>query len=131
MNDLCLIGRGNVIGCLRFRNLAVRDAWFVPARGYCGKFSSRGTSMPKSLRVLAAFTALLLITTEALAGNHPVEGRSPIIYNPNGNEVGVLTRLTPDGMAIMIPSRTTLGMGNYSVVLSQQNLKPRAKGGWE
>jgi len=86
--------------------------------------------MPKSLRVLSAFSVLLLITTEALAGNHPVESRSPIIYNPNGNEVGVLTRFTPDGMAIMIPSRTTLGMGNYSVVLSQQNLKPRTKGGW-
>ncbi len=85
--------------------------------------------MPKTLLTLSAF-AVLLLTTEALANSTVIEGRNPIIYNPNGNEVGVLTRLTPDGTAIMIPSRTTLGMGNYSVVLSQQNLKPRAKGGW-
>ena len=86
--------------------------------------------MPKTLLVLSAFAVLLLVTTEALAMN-PVEGRNPIIYNPRGDEVGVLKRFTPDGLAVMQPSRKTLGMGHYNVVLSQLNLKPRAKGGWE
>ena len=29
MNDLCLIGRGNVVACLRFRNLAAWAYSFV------------------------------------------------------------------------------------------------------
>lgn len=87
--------------------------------------------MSKALLVLSAFAVLLLITTEALAlPGIMVEGRNPIIYNPNGNEVGVLKRFMPGGLAVMQPSRKTLGMGHYDVVLSQQNLKPRAKGGW-
>jgi hypothetical protein len=85
----------------------------------------------KTLLVLSAFAVLLLITTEALANAVMVEGRNPIIYSPNGNEVGVLRRFMPGGLAVMQPSRKTLGMGHYNVVLSQQNLKPRARGGWE
>jgi len=87
--------------------------------------------MPKTLLALSAFAVLLLITTEALANNNMARGRNPVIYNSNGNEVGVLKRFTPDGMAIMDPSRKTLGMGYYKVVMAQQDLKPRAKGGWE
>ena len=90
--------------------------------------------MPKTLLALSAFAVLFLIATEALANGNTaydmIGGRNPIIYNLRGDEVGVLMRFTPDGMAIMNPSRTTLGMGNYKVVLSQQDLKPRAKGGW-
>ena len=89
--------------------------------------------MSKTLLVLSAFAVLLLITTEALADNPfdiTVGGRNPIIYNPQGNEVGVLKHFGPGGIAIMQPSRRTLGMGHYDVVLSQQNLKPRARGGW-
>jgi hypothetical protein len=48
----------------------------------------------------------LLITTEALA-NLQVEGRNPVIYNPRGDEVGVLKRFTPDGVAVMLPSSNT------------------------
>ncbi len=86
--------------------------------------------MSKTLLVLSAFAVLLLVTTEALA-NFDVEGRNPIIYNPRGDEVGVLKRFAPGGVAIMQPSSKTLGMGYYRVTMSQQNLKPRAKGGWE
>ena len=86
--------------------------------------------MPKTLPTLSAFAVLLLITTEALANFH-VEGRNPVIYNPRGDEIGVLKRLTPDGLAVMLPSSKTLGMGYYRVVIAQQYLKPRAKGGWE
>jgi hypothetical protein len=87
--------------------------------------------MPKALLVLSAFAVLLLITTEALANAIEVEGRNPIIYNPRGDEVGVLRRFTPDGLAVMQPSRKTLGMGHYNVIMAQQDLRPRAKGGWE
>ena len=100
------------------------------ARGYCGTISSQEeyAPCPKPCLPCPAFAVLLLLTTEALASNHLVEGRNPIIYNPNGNEVGVLTRLTPDGTAIMVPSRTTLGMGNYSVVLSQHESETARQG---
>ena len=89
--------------------------------------------MPKTLLALSAF-AVLLVTTEALAMNmapgNTVEGRNPIIYDARSVEVGVLQRLMPDGLAVMQPSRRALGMGRYNVVLPQQNLKPRARGGW-
>lgn len=85
--------------------------------------------MPKTLLALSAFAVLLLITTEALAMNTTL-GRNPIVYNPNGNEVGVLRRFIPGGMAIMHPSSKTLGMGYYNVIIAQQDLRPRAGGGW-
>jgi hypothetical protein len=85
--------------------------------------------MPRTLIVLSTF-AVLLITTEALA-NDMIGGRNPLIYNPRGDEVGVLKRLTSDGLAVMLPSSKNLGMGYYRVTMAQQNLKPRAKGGWE
>lgn len=96
--------------------------------------------MSKALLVLSAFAVLLLVTTEALASNmiagdrvpsNMIKHRNPIIYNPRGDEVGVLDRFTPDGQAIMLPSSKTLGMGYYLVTMSRQNLKPRARGGWE
>ena len=43
----------------------------------------------------------------------------------------MLRRLRPGRLAIMQPSRKTLGMGHYNVIMAQQDLKPRAKGGWE
>jgi len=86
--------------------------------------------LSRTLLVLSAFAVLLLITTEALANAVMVEGRNPIIYSPNGNEVGVLRRFMPGGLAVMQPSRKTLGMGHYNVIMAQQDLKPRATGGW-
>src|SRR4051794_8504611 len=86
--------------------------------------------MPKTLLALSAFAVLLLITTEALA-NFQVQGRNPVVYNPRGDEVGVLKRFTPEGVAIRLPNSKTLDMGYYRVIIAQRNLKPRAKGGWE
>ena len=85
--------------------------------------------MPRTLLALSAFAVLLLITTEALANNR-IEDRNSIIYDPRGVEVGVLERFTPDGLAVMLPSSKSLGMGYYKVIMAQQNLKPRARGGW-
>ena len=86
--------------------------------------------MPRTLLALSAFAVLLLITTEALANTAMAEGRNSVIYNPDGNEVGVLRHFSRDGMAIMHPSSKTLGMGYYNVFIAQQDLRPRAKGGW-
>jgi hypothetical protein len=80
--------------------------------------------MRKVLLVLSAFAVLLLVTTEALA-------RNPIIWNSHDNEVGVIQRFNPDGSVVMQPSRRSLGMGNYNVVLPKENLRPRDRGGWE
>ena len=80
--------------------------------------------MRKFLLVLSALGVLLLITTEALA-------RSPIIYNSVGNQIGVIRRLNPDGSAIVQPSSKTLGLGYYHIAIAAENLKPRARGGWQ
>jgi hypothetical protein len=79
--------------------------------------------MQKFLLSLSAFALLLVISTEAL-------GRSPIIYNSVGNQIGVIRELNPDGSALVQPSAKTLGLGYYNIVLAAQNLKPRARGGW-
>jgi hypothetical protein len=80
--------------------------------------------MRKLLLVLSAFAVLLVVSTEALA-------LSPIIYNAVGNQIGVISRLNPDGSAIVQPSAKTLGLGQYKVTIAAENLRPRDKGGWQ
>ena len=80
--------------------------------------------MQKFLLALSAFAVLMVISTEVLA-------RSPIIYNSVGNQIGVIRELNPDGSAIVQPSAKTLGLGYYHIAIAAQNLKPRARGGWE
>jgi hypothetical protein len=80
--------------------------------------------MRKFLLALSALSVLLLITTEALA-------RSPIIYNAAGNQVGVIRQMNPDGSVIVLPSSKTLGLGYYRIAIAAENLRPRARGGWE
>ena len=80
--------------------------------------------MPKFLLALSAFAVLLVISTEAL-------GRSPIIYNSVGNQIGVIREMNPDGSAIVQPSAKTLGLGRYRIAIASDNLKPRARGGWQ
>jgi hypothetical protein len=57
--------------------------------------------------------------------------RSPIVYNHQGNEVGVIQQLQPNGDALMQPTRMALDLGYYNVVMPAAMLKPRARGGWE
>jgi len=80
--------------------------------------------MRKFLLALTAFAALLVISTEVLA-------RSPIIYNSVGNQIGVIRQLNPDGSAIVQPSAKTLGLGYYRIAIKAENLRPRARGGWQ
>jgi len=80
--------------------------------------------MQKFLLAVLALAVPLAISTEAPA-------RSPIIYNAVGNQIGVIRQMNPDGSAIVQPSAKTLGLGYYHIAIAAQNLKPRARGGWE
>ena len=58
------------------------------------------------------------------------QDRSPIVYNFRGDEVGVIQRETPNGDAIMLPSKGTLDLGYYDVAVPSRTLHPRPAGGW-
>ena len=60
-----------------------------------------------------------------------VQDRSPIIYNHEGNEVGVIQSVRPNGDAVVLPTQATLDLGYYNVVMSASSLRPRPRGGWE
>ena len=75
---------------------------------------------------LLAFPALVLAALTFGAAE-----RSPIVYNFQGYEVGVIQYFTPDGAAIMQPTVKTLGLGQYNVAIRHEDLRPRARGGWE
>jgi len=82
-------------------------------------------SMNRKLALMGAIAALI----SAL----PVQAqdRNPIVYNHEGNEVGVIQSIRPNGDAIMLPTQATLDLGYYDVVMPASMLRPRARGGWE
>ena len=57
--------------------------------------------------------------------------RSPIVYNHDGNEVGVIQKVMPNGDALMLPTQATLDLGYYDVVMPATKFHPRDRGGWE
>ena len=57
--------------------------------------------------------------------------RSPIVYNHQGREVGVIQRMASNGDTVMLPTQGTLGLGYYDVMMPAAMLKPRPRGGWE
>lgn len=65
------------------------------------------------------------------AGGVCAQTRSPIVYNHQDNEVGVIQKIMPNGDALMLPTHATLGLGYYDVVMPAKQLRPRARGGWE
>ena len=69
----------------------------------------------------------------ALAAISPAKAqdRSSIIYNHEGNEVGVIQSVRPNGDAVVLPTQATLDLGYYDVVMPANSLHPRARGGWE
>jgi hypothetical protein len=85
---------------------------------------ARSSPLRKLLLALSAFAVLLVISTEALA-------RSPIVYNAAGYQVGVIRQTRPNGSVIVLPSSKTLGLGYYHIAIAPENLRPRARGGWE
>jgi hypothetical protein len=80
--------------------------------------------MRKLLPCAVVLCALSLAPVQA-------QERSPIIYNAQGNEVGVIQRNGPGGDPIVLPAKATLDLGYYDVVFPSQALRPRHAGGWE
>jgi hypothetical protein len=69
----------------------------------------------------------------ALAAISVAQGqeRNPIVYNQQGDEVGVIQSIKPNGDAVMLPTKATLDLGYYEVVMPAAMLRARARGGWE
>ena len=80
-----------------------------------------------------AFGALLLAgaTTAAAVPADQAQGRSPVVYNLRGNEIGVIQGIKPGGDVVMLPTQGTLDLGYYGVVMPATMLRPRERGGWE
>jgi len=58
-------------------------------------------------------------------------GRSPIIYNRAGYEVGVIEDIKTNGDALVLPTKATVDLGYYKVIMPAASLRPRFRGGWE
>jgi hypothetical protein len=98
-------GRGSLF-------MALRNDWRVP--------------MIMIRKVLLACAMTFAAALPALA-----QDRNPIVYNHQGNEVGVIQSIKPNGDAIMLPTQATLDLGYYDVVMPAAMLRPRERGGWE
>jgi hypothetical protein len=83
--------------------------------------------MHMSRKILSACITAFVVVTAAAGAN----ARSPIVYNHQGNEVGVIQGIEPNGDALMMPTRMVLDLGFYNVMMPAAMLKPRARGGWE
>lgn len=75
-------------------------------------------------------TCAIVLALVAPSGAQAQE-RSPVVYNHQGNMVGVIQFMKPNGDAIMLPTPATVGLGYYDVVMPAAALMPRARGGWE
>jgi hypothetical protein len=81
-----------------------------------------------------AMTRLLLccaFVVCALGSIARAQERSPIVYNFQGNMVGVIRGTAPNGDAIMLPTKATVDLGYYHVAVPAEALRPRPRGGWE
>ena len=78
--------------------------------------------------LLSCAVALAVLTAIPAARG---QQRSPIVYNRQGNEVGVIQSLKPNGDAVMLPTKATLDLGYYDVVMPAGKLRPRERGGWD
>ena len=77
-----------------------------------------------------AFAACTVISF-GTAKHAAAQERSPIVYNHDGNEVGVIQKIMSNGDALMLPTKATLDLGYYDVVMPAAMLQPRDRGGWE
>jgi hypothetical protein len=77
------------------------------------------------LRCAVALCALGSIpSARALEGN-------AIVYNRQGDEVGVIQGTAPNGDRLMLPTNGVLDLGYYDVSVPAGALRPRPAGGWE
>jgi len=72
-----------------------------------------------------------MVVTLLTAGSTPAQERSPIVYNQAGYMVGVIQDMQPNGDALVLPTKATVDLGYYNVVMPAKTLRPRARGGWE
>lgn len=88
--------------------------------------------MARSMTMTRKILLACAIALTALAAR-PIQAQehNPIVYNHQGNEVGVIQHIMSNGDAIMLPTQATLGLGYYDVVMPRAMLRPRARGGWE
>jgi len=77
-------------------------------------------------RLFPSFALILGMVIPAQA-----QERSPIIYNLKGYEVGVILDMKPNGDALVLPTKGTLDLGYYNVVIPGAALRPRSRGGWQ
>jgi hypothetical protein len=87
--------------------------------------------MAMTRKILFCCAALCALAAIPAAIPAVAQERSPIVWNSDDNEVGVIQRITPDGDAIMLPTGATLDLGYYDVRIPRGALRPRAAGGWE
>jgi hypothetical protein len=58
------------------------------------------------------------------------QDRSPIIYNFQGNMVGVIQEPAANGDAVVLTTKATVDLG-YKVIFPAATLRPRPAGGWQ
>lgn len=79
-------------------------------------------------RIPACAIGMMLLTAH---GPVLAQDRSPIIYNLAGYEVGVIEHIKANGDALVLPTKATVDLGYYKVIMPAARLRPRARGGWE
>ncbi|HWY65963.1 MAG TPA: hypothetical protein VNX61_12185 [Rhizomicrobium sp.] len=81
--------------------------------------------------VLTFPIALTMLASVPARADIAEQGRSPIIYNLEGYEVGVIEDLKTNGDALVLPTKATVDLGYYKVIMPAASLRPRSRGGWE
>ena len=81
--------------------------------------------------VLTFPIALTMLASVPARADIAEQGRSPIIYNLAGYEVGVIEDLKTNGDALVLPTKATVDLGYYKVIMPAASLRPRSRGGWE
>jgi hypothetical protein len=85
----------------------------------------------RSKTVVTFPIALALLAFVPARADIAEQGRSPIIYNLAGYEVGVIKDLGTNGDALVLPTKATVDLGYYKVIMPAASLRPRPRGGWE
>jgi hypothetical protein len=85
----------------------------------------------RRITFLAFPIALTMLAVVPARADIADQQRSPIIYNRAGYEVGVIEDLKTNGDALVLPTKATVDLGYYKVIMPATSLRPRARGGWE
>ena len=88
---------------------------------------ARSIDMSRKTLLACPFALTVLMAISAAQAQE----RSPIVYNLRGYEVGVIQSIKPSGDALMLPTKATVDLGYYKVIMPAAKLRPRARGGWE